>query len=149
MFRAGIALFVMLVSAGIAQNQVSDPQCVTFYTVAPTYPKPAYRARVSGRTTVEVKVVDSGAVDSVAHFDGDIIFKQSSEEAAKAWMFQRSSQPNRRCKLIFVFTMMPSGTRAEDLTTRFTPPFQVEIRHEISEPTVLSDPAPDSPQKRK
>ena len=149
MSRFVITLLALLSVTGYAQDQIYNQQCEPSYVVAPTYPKPAFRARVSGRATVEVKTTDSGVVDSIISYDGDIIFRQSSEEAAKAWMFQRSSRSTRRCKLVFVFTMMPRNTRPEDLATRFTPPFQVEIRHETAEPMVLSDPAPDSPKKRK
>jgi TonB family protein len=148
MRRFVIALFTLLCGAGFAQDQIPNTKWEPSYVVAPRYPKLAFQARVSGRATVEVKVADSGAVDTIIRFDGDKIFQKSSEEAAKAWMFQPSSHPNRKCKLIFVYTIMPRNAPPEDLTTRFTPPFQVEIRRETTEPTVLVDPAPDPPKRK-
>ena len=142
-----MAFITLLCGVSVAQGQILNAKCEPSYVVAPRYPILAFQARVSGRVTVEVDVADSGAVDSIVRFDGDKIFQKASEEAAKAWRFQPSRKQNRRCTLIFVYVIMPKNTPSEDLTTRFVPPLQVEIRRETAEPTVLVDPAPDPPKK--
>jgi hypothetical protein len=143
------SLFIILSFVDCAHAEASNAQCEPSYMVAPTYPSPAYRARVSGNTTIEVQVASSGTVESIIKYAGEVIFRQSSEQAAKAWVFQRSSEPQRHCKMSFDFKMMPHNTDSEDLTTRFIPPLEIEIRHEIAEPTVLRDPSSDPPRNRK
>ncbi len=148
MRSALIALITLLCGAGLSQDQMSNMKWEPSYVVAPQYPKLAFQARVSGRATVEVQIAASGAVDSIVQFDGDKIFQKTSVAAARAWVFQPSSTPNRRYKLVFVYSMMPKNTGPADLTTRFMPPFAVEIRREVPEATVLVDPAPDPPKMR-
>ena len=59
--------------------------------VAPIYPPLAKRKRVEGKVIVWLEVHSDGSVGGIEFLEGNALFKPSSLEAAKQWVFQKSS----------------------------------------------------------
>lgn len=142
-------LMIVGFAALMITHAASGQDCGPSYVVAPRYPLLAFQARVSGRIQLEVEVRSSGEVVGFTGFEGDRIFRPASEEAARAWKFHAASSPDRKCTLTMVYKIMPKGASAQELTARFEPPLLVEVRRETTEPTVLVDPAPEPPKRRR
>ena len=119
--------------------------CAPKYVAAPRFPVLAFQARVSGRIRLDLSIKQDGKVGSV-QFDGDKLFRSASEIASLTWKFSPGLE--RKCSAIMVFRIMPPGTGADELTTRFEPPLTVEVRRETAEAMVLIDPAPVPPKRK-
>ena len=59
--------------------------------VAPVYPPLAKRKRVQGKVMVGLQVSADGTVSSMDFLEGNALFKPASMEAAKQWVFQKST----------------------------------------------------------
>lgn len=110
--------------------------------VAPVYPILAVASNTSGEIKVEVRVNAAGEVTAARSVDGHPLLRQTAESTARRWRFAPvdSGANARTVTLMFVFRIMPKETAADELTTMFTPPYQVEVRHRPFEPVVNSDP---------
>ena len=84
----------------------------------------------------------AGEVTSVRAIDGHLLLRPTAEKTARRWRFvPGASIPKARAVVLtFVFRIMPKDTSADELTTVFIPPYQVEVRHRPFEPVVDSDP---------
>ncbi len=111
--------------------------------VAPIYTPLAATANTSGDVEVQVTVDKGGNVSKADFVSGHPLLRKAAVEAAKRWRFEGANE-ERRVHLTFSFRMVPRGTSAEDMTAVFMPPYRIEVRGKLPEPTVnygRSDPS--------
>lgn len=132
-----LAITAMMAAQAIAV-QAAEPAVVT--AVAPVYPTLAFQSRTAGRVAVKVTIGSAGKVDSVAILEGDRLFHDASERAARQWKFADAPVNSRIATLIFVFSIVSGEPAPEDLASIFRPPYEIEVRRERAQPTVTSDP---------
>jgi hypothetical protein len=94
--------------------------------------------------TVEVKINNSGEVTSAKTIEHTVFVDHAIEDAAKLWKFTASTncEQERVARLEFVFRILPKETPKSQLTTIFTTPYKVEVRHEVFE-VINRDPSPE------
>ncbi len=139
-----ISLFLILMSATLYSAQSNkkvicnyDPSPVR--VIVPKYPIMVL-ARSKPKQTelvqVDVEIDNDGKVQSARVIKGFPNHAAVSKEAALSWRFNTfQGKPEiRKASLMFVFRIMPPNTPAKDLTTIFTPPYEVEIRTEWFDP---------------
>ena len=103
--------------------------------VAPAYPHIAITANTSGDVEVVAIVGKTGNVTQTRLLTGHPLLRQAAIDAAKRWKFQPGTD-GRQVNLSFSFRMEPKGTPAEDMTPIFAPPYHVEVRGKLPQPTV-------------
>jgi hypothetical protein len=143
MLFAGI--FPMNSEAKTLTEQSTQPAVVK--AVAPAFIPFVFGKPGSMSTVVEVSINADGKVNKAHIVEFSLFRDKSFEETAKKWVFAPAADTKevRTARLTFVLRIMPKGTQWDELTTIFTPPYQVEIRHEIFEPHIYSDPNPIKP----
>jgi TonB family protein len=90
-----IILLALLFLNGTAAMQISNPgpnlEEKAVKRVAPVYPPLAKRKRVQGKVVLGLQVSGDGTVSGMDFLEGNALFKPASMEAAKQWVFQKSS----------------------------------------------------------
>jgi TonB family protein len=76
--------------------------------VAPIYPPLAKRKRIEGKVIVKLQVNADGTVLSTEFSEGNSLFKPASMEAAKQWIFQKTSN-GMTGHIIFKFQLEEEG----------------------------------------
>ena len=138
-----LGIFPMTLSAkALAKRPEQSPPVVK--AVAPAFIPFVFGKPGSMTTVIEVKIDSDGKVREAHIVEFSLFRDKSFEETAKKWVFAPGEKGDneRTAKLIFVLRIMPKGTYWDDLTTVFTPPYQVEVRHEIFDPHINADPSP-------
>ncbi|SRR6266404_2790771 len=135
-------IFLINSEAKTLTEQSTQPSVVK--AVAPGFIPFVFGKSGSMSTVVEVSIRPDGKVDEAHIVEFSLFRDKSFEETAKKWVFAAAADAKqvRTARLTFVLRIMPKGTKWDELTTIFTPPYQVEVRHEIFEPHVYSDPNP-------
>ncbi len=59
--------------------------------VSPLYPPLARRKRVQGKVIISLQVNSDGTVSTATFVEGNALFKPASLDAAKQWVFNKSS----------------------------------------------------------
>ena len=119
---------------GVAQNSLS-PSVTVRSAVAPVYAPIALTANTSGDVQVSVSIDKTGNVTSADFVSGNPLLHKAAVEAAKRWKFERLNE-EAKVQLTFSFRIVPKGTLAEDMTPLFMPPYHLEVRGKLPEPTV-------------
>jgi len=102
----------------------------------------------TGKATVvvEVKIGPDGKVNEAHIIEASLFADKSFEDTAKRWLFvPADGKTQRTARLTFMLRIMPKGTPWNELTTIFTTPYQVEVRHEVFDRPTNSDPNPIKP----
>jgi TonB family protein len=115
--------------------------------VAPVYPPIALTANESGDVEVVVMIDKTGSVTSVDFLSGNPLLHKAAVEAAKRWKFEKMTK-GAKLQLIFSFRMVSKDTSAEDMTPVFMPPYHLEVRGKLTEPTINYEPSGQTPAKR-
>jgi TonB family protein len=131
---AKVLLASTLFCATLAVGKAEQHELVKS-AVAPVYPAIAATANTSGDVQVTVTLNAHGDVAETTFDDGNPLFKYAVLEAAKRWKFE-SGTDHRKVKLLFSFRMMPKETSVEEMTPIFMPPYHLEVRRKLPEPTV-------------
>ncbi|MCC6487563.1 MAG: hypothetical protein IT364_08675 [Candidatus Hydrogenedentes bacterium] len=114
--------------------------------IVPIYPALAVQARVSGEVVATLNIDAAGTVRSVSCTEGNrLLCRLLDRETMSGWLFSPAigSESRRTIAVKLRFQLMPTGTRAQELTPIFFPPYEVEVRREIPPATVHRDPGPD------
>src|SRR5581483_10740714 len=90
-----VIMIMVLIIASLAIVQAADPgpniEQKAVKTVPPVYPPIAKRKRVEGKVIVGLQVNADGTVANAEFLEGNALFKPASLDAAKQWVFQKSS----------------------------------------------------------
>jgi len=84
---------------------------------------------------ITVTVDRSGSVAKANFVSGNPLLHKAAIEAAKRWKFE-GTQHEAEVQLIFSFRMTPKNASPEEMTPVFIPPYRIEIRTKVPEPTV-------------
>lgn len=123
----------------VVQARSSSEQASVVSAAAPVYPPIAVAANAGGTVETEVEVNPAGEVTSARGTSGHPLLRRAAENAARRWRFTSTTNACT-VRLTFVFRIMPKETTADEITTVFTPPYRVEVRHRAPETIVHSDP---------
>jgi hypothetical protein len=98
--------------------------------VAPVFSLPAKGPYAVGSVIVEIEVNTAGVVTTARAVQGHPLLYPAAENAARRWLFASISEDSkvRPARLKFIFKIMDDETSEADLSTVYTPPFQVEVR---------------------
>jgi TonB family protein len=143
MLVAGI--FLINSEAKTLTEQSTQPEVVK--AVAPPFIPFIFGKTGSATVVVEVTVDPEGKVIEAHTVEASLFRDKAFEETAKKWVFAPAAEgkKERTVRLTFVLRIMPKTTRWDELTTIFTTPYQVEVRHEVFDPPTNSDPNPTKP----
>lgn len=125
----------------------SFPNLAVRSAVAPIYPPLALTANASGNTEVTVMVNEAGDVTDAAFVNGNQLLHKAAIDAAKRWKFHGVNRETK-VQLTFVFRMMPKNASPEDMTPVFMPPYKLEVRGKLPNPTVNYGLPPHTPTTR-
>lgn len=131
-YALSICLLIPLL--GAAQSN-SSPSVAVRSAAAPVYPPVALTANTSGDVQVAVTIEKTGNVTNADFVSGNPLLHKAAVEAAKRWKFEKLNE-EARVQLTFSFRMVPKSTSAEDMTPVFMPPYHLEVRGKLPEPTV-------------
>jgi hypothetical protein len=147
------AMVLLLVGEAAVQTGKSQPPQESESPKVVTAVAPVFIPFVLGKTgtekvVIEVRINPLGDVTSAKTVKFSLFGDQSIEDAAKLWQFAAAANNQERTVLLtFVFRIMPKGTAESELTTIFTAPYQVEVRHEVFEPLKYVEAPTASPSK--
>lgn len=127
-----LCLAAPLLCAALADSAL---RAAVLSAVAPIYPPLALTANVSGEVDVMVTVDNAGKVTDAKFLAGNQLLHKAAIEAAKRWKFQGVNRETK-VQLTFVFRMMPKQTPPEDMTPVFMPPYKLEVKGKLPNPTV-------------
>lgn len=139
-----IAANSKLVLAYVIWGQTNNPpQVVT--AVAPAFIPFVFGETGVAEVVVEAEIDSSGDVTSAKIVSASLFRDNSFEETAKRWRFNSTSdhEQKRIARIKFILRIMPKNTSPGELTTIYTTPYQIEVRHEVFSPQVTSAPIPD------
>lgn len=122
--------------AGLAEQRPGGRSPAVVLAVAPLYPSAGLALPQGGNATIEVTLSQRGDVSDAKPVSGSILLYRSSLEAAKRWKFGSSKAAQRKVRLTFSFRIVPKDAPLEDTSTVFSPPYKVEVRRKLPEPTV-------------
>jgi TonB family protein len=150
--NSGIRSFAIITSLAFTStlilspaNALPTPDAPAVITaICPIFPAIARAAHVSGEVAVEARIGVEGKVLSAKASSGHPLLRKAAEEAAMRWQFGTSTDPgsSRNAQLIFVFRIMPRCSKADELTSIFSPPYRVEVR--VEKPEVICNDCPPS-----
>jgi len=103
--------------------------------VAPVYPPIALTANTSGDVQVAATIDKTGSVTNADFVSGNPLLHKAAVEAAKRWKFEKPNE-TAKVQLTFSFRMISKDTLAEDMTPVFMPPYHLEVRGKLPEPTI-------------
>jgi len=136
-----ISVLTLLCSMATAQQlQPSAPAVVA--AVAPQWPslglgiKKANEESSRVTATVEVTIDDKGTVTAAKPLKAHPLFQNTSLEAARRWRFA-PGENGRIAQLTFSFVVWNRGAARDQLGTIFLPPYEIEVRVELPESSVL------------
>jgi len=111
-------------------ESIQGQQPVVVEAVAPAYPIFLGNPNPSGRVDVRVQLNEEGRVTEAHAINGHPLLQLVAEPAAKRWRFEPtiSNAQSRSALITFLFNIMPKGTPAEQMTTIFSRPYQIEVR---------------------
>jgi TonB family protein len=142
---AACVLFLCLVAPSLRLASAEPaPRVAVRSAVAPIYPPLALSANVSGNAEVMVTVDNAGDVTDAAFLAGNQLLHEAAIAAAKRWKFQGANRETK-VQLTFVFRMMPKKTPPEDMTPVFMPPYKLEVKGKLPNPTVNYGPRARTP----
>lgn len=100
--------------------------------VAPPFYPFVFNATGDAFVVVEVRINKKGEVTSAKTVDFSLFTDAAIEQTAKRWVFERSSSETERiARVKFVFRILPLDTDETELTTTFSPPYEIEVRSRI------------------
>jgi TonB family protein len=129
-----LSICLLIPLLGAAQSDSSRSVAV-LSAIAPVYPPIALTANTSGDVQIAVTIDRAGSVTNADFISGNPLLHKAAVEAAKRWKFARPNEVTK-VQLIFSFRMVPKDTSAEDMTPVFMPPYHIEVRGKLPEPTV-------------
>jgi hypothetical protein len=123
MKKALLLLFCLFCSDAIAQNAA-----MPLRAIAPKFPAISLAEHASETISVRVKIDVNGQVTEAEVISGvNFYLKQTSEDAAKLWIFTKSATPTRVVTLEFEYEVLKNQLNA-DADVFFEPPFRVIIK---------------------
>ncbi len=146
---AALSIVLLTVQGAESHQMATSPtdQIALLAAVSPIFPPTAVATNTSGTVLVEVEINAAGEVTSARSVSGHPLLRKAAENAARRWRFTSATSPHT-VQLTFVFRIMPKGASAEELTPMFTPPYQVEVRHQPYDSIIHSDPRSDEHRTR-
>jgi TonB family protein len=131
---------VFLVAAGglllaIAANAQSNDSPVVKLAVAPSYPALALALPKGTDVSVDITVDKNGDVITANAVEGSPLLFQAALSAARKWKFA-SEATSTIARLTFSFKVLPKDAPDEEATAIFMPPYHLEVRRKLPEPTV-------------
>lgn len=128
-FLAFIAT-ALLVSISPSECFGAEEPVAVISAVSPAYPQLAKSANISTDFILKVSINAAGDVVSIEEVVAHPIFKDESLHAAREWKFAPTTSSNaiRIVQLAFSFKIMPYDSGPRELTSRFFPPYKVEVR---------------------
>jgi TonB family protein len=132
-----LSICLLIPLLGTAQSNSSRSVAVQS-AVAPAYPAIALTANTSGDAQIEVTIDKTGNATKADFVSGNPLLHKAAVEAAKRWEFEKLNE-EATVQLTFSFRMLPKDTSAEDMTPVFMPPYHLEVRGKLPEPTVNYD----------
>lgn len=115
--------------------------------VAPVYPLIAAYSATSGQVRVKLTIDRTGSVTTASIVEGNKLLTAAALDAARKWRFSVPDEA-KETTVVFSFRILPKGTSESELTVRFRPPLEVEVRRMVPEATTNSDPAADPPKRK-
>jgi TonB family protein len=129
-----LSIYLLIPLLGAAQSD-SSRRVAVLSAIAPVYPPIALTANTSGDVQVAVTIDKVGSVTNADFISGSPLLHKAAVEAAKRWRFEKLNE-EAKVQLTFSFRMVPKDTSAEDMTTVFMPPYHLEVRGKLPQPTV-------------
>jgi TonB family protein len=129
------ALLICLLLPVFVAAQNNSPDAAVRLAATPVYPPLALTANTAGDVQVVVTLDKAGNVKKADFLNGNPLLHKAAVEAAKRWKFEKLNE-EVRIQLTFSFRIMPKETSAEDMTPVFMPPYHLEVRGKLPEPTV-------------
>lgn len=128
LISASVSLIVTL--SGVASAQGTDSPVPVLEAVAPVFPVIAIATAQQGKVQVDVRINEDGTVRSVDFGQGPSIFRPLLKIVAGRWRFASTEKNSgyRTVRLSFVFTLVPSETKSEELLPIYRPPYEVEVK---------------------
>lgn len=116
--------------------------------VAPPFIPFIFGKTGSATVVVEVTVDLDGKVSESRIVEASLFRDKAFEETAKKWVFAPAvdGKKGRKARLTFILRIVEKSTPWDEVTTIFTSPYQVEVRHEVFDPYTNSDPNPVKPR---
>lgn len=103
--------------------------------IAPVYPPIAVTTNTSGDVEVDVAVDEAGNVTKAELVAGHPLLRRAAIEAARRWKF-KATDKGTEVRLTFSFRIVPKETPEEEMTAAFAPPYRVQVKSKLPEPTV-------------
>lgn len=124
------------------EQAAKERKPAVLFAVAPVYPDLAAALPEDGEAVIEVTIDIHGVVTAAKPVWGNPVLHEPSLKAAKRWGFNTSSEKGRKAKLTFSYRVVASDAAPDELTPVFTPPYGVEVRQKLGEPSVTSGSRP-------
>ncbi|HKV27649.1 MAG TPA: TonB family protein [Candidatus Acidoferrales bacterium] len=130
----------------------SERQVAVVQAVAPDYPRVGQLAHIAGEVTVEADVLPSGKVSNAEIVSGLALgeIRRAAVDAAKEWIFNKSSEKSRKEVLTFEFRIAQADNQQTSDThekrVEFFPPNKVRV---TVNSVILIDPSATVRRKRK
>lgn len=124
----GFCICLGFESSALCQRTDLNPSVVE--AAIPVYPAVAIFTGAQGRVVVEAVVRDDGTVKSVEIRSGPPIFTRLLKSVASRWKFAPTNKTSekRSVQLSFIFRLVPTETKSEDMLPIYRPPYEVEVR---------------------
>jgi hypothetical protein len=155
MTKTKVIFIVLVCSLVIFGQQIQEKdkeQIKVLSAVAPTFFPFVYNKTGVAEVVIEVKINNEGKVTSTKTVFFTHFTDLSIDDVARQWIFEKSTDQNERtAKIRFVFRVMPKEAEAQDLTTIYRYPSEIEVRSRIIDSPKTSFPLPDKekPSKKK
>ncbi len=120
--------------------------------VAPTFFPFVYNKIGTAEVIIAVKINKEGRVTSTKTISFSKFSDLSLDDTAKQWVFEQSTNQNERTANIkFFFRIMSKETEAQDLTTIYRDPYEMEVRSRIIDSPKTAFPLPfkEKPKKKR
>jgi len=139
LFLLTVIIFVLTVSPSRAQPELAEGAIEVREAVAPIFPVIAIATAREGRIPVDVTVNKKGDVEAVAFSEGHSIFRPALRVVVARWRFSPATgESKQRCvRLYFVFTLVPSDAKSEEMLPVFRPPYEIEVKARL--PSISKD----------
>lgn len=124
-----LAIVSLLFTNAQAFSKLNVDFPVVRKVVVPTFPEGARDARASGFARVSLTLSPKGEVVSARFKDGNRLFSSICERAASKWLFEPTqSDREQEIEIVFVFTLLPNDSGADEEVVVFTLPNRIEVK---------------------
>jgi hypothetical protein len=137
LIHSGLCLLLGNGHSVLSQQSSSNPLVVE--AAIPVFPATAIATAQEGQVLVLVGIRNDGTVKSVEFGSGPSIFRPALKLVASRWKFAPTNKTSeeRSVQLSFIFRLVPTETKSEDMLPIYRPPYEVEVRGRL--PSVSKD----------